>query len=62
MSLDEELAASDEQLKQDGHTTECVKFWHDVLVMDAIGERWDHWTQPSCPVCAARRRRKGLQP
>ena len=44
-----------------GHTDECKKFWHDVEIMDRIGERWDHWTQPKCKACDARRAAKGMQ-
>jgi hypothetical protein len=48
-------------LSTEGHTSECADFWADVLVMDAIGERWDHWAQPSCKACDARRAAKGMK-
>jgi hypothetical protein len=44
-----------------GHTDECQKFWEDVMVMDSIGERWDHWTQPKCDKCDERRKAKGIK-
>jgi hypothetical protein len=48
-------------LSAEGHTSECADFWADVLVMDAIGERWDHWTQPASPACDALRVAKGMK-
>lgn len=59
--LVEDQAAARAQLLAEGHTSECSDFWADVLVMDAIGERWDHWTQPSCKACDARRAAKGMK-
>jgi hypothetical protein len=47
-------------LLADGHTKECADYWFDVYIMDAIGERWDHWTPPNCSACDARRKAKGL--
>lgn len=43
-----------------GHTEECAEFWCDVVVLNGIGERWDHWTQPPCAECDARRAAKGM--
>lgn len=43
------------------HTVECEKFWDDAALMQEIGERWDHWTQPNCPACDERRRLKGIK-
>lgn len=51
-----------QRLSAEGHTDECIKFWHDVMIMDALEERWDHWTQPTCPACSARRVAKGMAP
>lgn len=42
-------------LVDNGHNEECIEFWNDVMVMEAIGERWDHWTLPQCSACEERR-------
>jgi hypothetical protein len=54
--------AERQKLSNAGHTSECIAYWEDVMVMDALGERWDHWTQPTCPACSARRVAKGMAP
>jgi|PlaIllAssembly_1097288.scaffolds.fasta_scaffold162589_2 hypothetical protein len=54
--------AERQKLAAAGHTEECIKFWADVVVMEALHERWDHWTQPTCPACSARRVAKGMAP
>jgi hypothetical protein len=50
MSLEEQ-----EKLLYEGHTSECVAYWRDVMTADAIGERSDHWVVPKCPACDMRR-------
>jgi hypothetical protein len=54
--------AERQKLSSDGHSEDCIKFWEDVMLMEALGERWDHWTQPTCPACSARRVAKGMAP
>jgi hypothetical protein len=54
----ETIAEACEKLKEHGHTTECAEFWAAVLVMDKIGERWDHWSLPNCAACDKRRETK----
>ena len=47
------------RLIEEGHTEECASYWHDVLVMDQIGERWDTWVPPKCDACDKRRLGRG---
>jgi hypothetical protein len=55
----EPMSPEEQQIMLDeGHTTPCVTYWRDVMTADAIGERWDHWAVPPCPVCAKRRKAK----
>jgi hypothetical protein len=43
------------EMLEEGHTEKCVAYWRDVMTADTLGERWDHWLVPTCPVCDMRR-------
>jgi hypothetical protein len=62
VSIEPMTDAERQKLGDDGHTPECIAFWEDVMIMDALGERWDHWAQPPCAACSARRVAKGMAP